>query len=53
MKVAGNWKKIWNVMLTKSAASSTESASKGYDNPSFQHDEDLEQSDQLKTKKKM
>lgn len=29
----------------------TESASKGYDNPSFQHDENLEESDQLKPKK--
>ncbi|KAK2526353.1 Abcb5 [Columba livia] len=28
-----------------------ESASKGYDNPSFQHDENLEESDQLKPKK--
>ncbi|KAM6422510.1 LOW QUALITY PROTEIN: ATP-binding cassette sub-family B member 5 [Rhynochetos jubatus] len=32
--------------------SDAESASKGYDNPSFQHDENLEQSDQLKLKKK-
>ncbi|XP_075602154.1 ATP-binding cassette sub-family B member 5 isoform X2 [Balearica regulorum gibbericeps] len=30
----------------------TESASKGYDNPSFQHDENLEQCDQLNPKKK-
>ncbi|XP_040449725.1 ATP-binding cassette sub-family B member 5 isoform X1 [Falco naumanni] len=30
----------------------TESASRGYDNPSFQHDENLEQSDQLKPKRK-
>ncbi|XP_068791160.1 ATP-binding cassette sub-family B member 5 isoform X1 [Struthio camelus] len=32
--------------------SNAELASKGYDNPSFQHDENLQQSDQLKTKKK-
>ncbi|XP_025933361.1 ATP-binding cassette sub-family B member 5 [Apteryx rowi] len=32
--------------------SDAEPASKGYDNPSFQHDENLQQSDQLKTKKK-
>ncbi|XP_038031210.2 ATP-binding cassette sub-family B member 5 isoform X2 [Anas platyrhynchos] len=38
---------------TEKDLSDAESASKGYDNPSFQHDEDLEQSDQLKTKKKM
>ncbi|XP_032037398.1 ATP-binding cassette sub-family B member 5 isoform X5 [Aythya fuligula] len=37
---------------TEKDLSDAESASKGYDNPSFQHDEDLEQSDQLKTKKK-
>ncbi|XP_056190703.1 ATP-binding cassette sub-family B member 5 isoform X1 [Falco biarmicus] len=30
----------------------TESASRGYDNPSFQHDENLEQSDQLKPKRR-
>ncbi|XP_035174709.1 ATP-binding cassette sub-family B member 5 isoform X1 [Oxyura jamaicensis] len=37
---------------TEKDLSDAESASKGYDNPSFQHDEDLEQSDQLKNKKK-
>uniref|UniRef100_A0A8B9C0F9 ABC-type xenobiotic transporter n=1 Tax=Anser brachyrhynchus TaxID=132585 RepID=A0A8B9C0F9_9AVES len=37
---------------TEKDLSDAESASKGYDNPSFQHDEDLEQSDQLKTKRK-
>ncbi|KAM9200180.1 LOW QUALITY PROTEIN: ATP-binding cassette sub-family B member 5 [Mergus octosetaceus] len=37
---------------TEKDLSDAESASKGYDNPSFQHDEDFEQSDQLKTKKK-
>lgn len=31
----------------------TESGSKGCDDPSFQHEEHVEQSDQLKSKKKM
>ncbi|XP_035418388.1 ATP-binding cassette sub-family B member 5 [Cygnus atratus] len=37
---------------TEKDLSDAESASTEYDNPSFQHDEDLEHSDQLKTKKK-
>ncbi|XP_054671909.1 ATP-binding cassette sub-family B member 5 isoform X4 [Grus americana] len=37
---------------TEKDLSDDESASKGYDNPSFQHDENLEQSDQLNPKKK-
>ncbi|XP_064907344.1 ATP-binding cassette sub-family B member 5 isoform X3 [Columba livia] len=36
---------------TEKDLSNAESASKGYDNPSFQHDENLEESDQLKPKK--
>lgn len=40
-------------MFKKSGFYFTDSASKGYDNPSFQHDENLEQSDQLKHGKKM
>ncbi|XP_075602152.1 ATP-binding cassette sub-family B member 5 isoform X1 [Balearica regulorum gibbericeps] len=37
---------------TEKDLSDDESASKGYDNPSFQHDENLEQCDQLNPKKK-
>ncbi|CAM9220541.1 unnamed protein product [Bubo scandiacus] len=37
---------------TEKDLSDTESAGKGYDNPSFQHEENPEQSDQLKPKKK-
>ncbi|XP_026698804.1 ATP-binding cassette sub-family B member 5 [Athene cunicularia] len=37
---------------TEKHLSDAESAAKGYDNPSFQHEENLEQSDQLKPKKK-
>ncbi|XP_076187478.1 ATP-binding cassette sub-family B member 5 isoform X7 [Aptenodytes patagonicus] len=40
------------VNSTERDLSDAESASKGYDNPSFQHDENLEQSDHLKLKKK-
>ncbi|XP_009482160.2 ATP-binding cassette sub-family B member 5 [Pelecanus crispus] len=40
------------VNSTEKDLSDAESASKGYDNPSFQHDESLEQSDQLKHEKK-
>lgn len=39
-------------MLRKSAFYSAEFASMEYDNPSFQHEENLEESDQLKAKKK-
>ncbi|XP_074754153.1 ATP-binding cassette sub-family B member 5 isoform X2 [Athene noctua] len=37
---------------TEKHLSDAEFAAKGYDNPSFQHEENLEQSDQLKPKKK-
>ncbi|KAM6374900.1 LOW QUALITY PROTEIN: ATP-binding cassette sub-family B member 5 [Alca torda] len=40
------------VNSTEKELSDAESARKGYDNPSFQHDENLEQSDQLKPRKK-
>ncbi|KAM7123898.1 ATP-dependent translocase ABCB1-like [Ciconia maguari] len=40
------------IAFTTSNSTYFKSASKGYDNPSFQHDENLEQSDQLKPKKK-
>ncbi|XP_017679386.1 PREDICTED: ATP-binding cassette sub-family B member 5 isoform X1 [Lepidothrix coronata] len=40
------------VNSTEKDISDAESASKGYDNPSFQHEEHLEQSDKLKLKKK-
>ncbi|XP_064300530.1 ATP-binding cassette sub-family B member 5 isoform X3 [Phalacrocorax carbo] len=40
------------VNSTEKDLSHAESASKGYENPSFQHDENLEESDQLKPKKK-
>lgn len=43
----------YHVKKKKSAFYFTESAIKRYDNPSFQHDESLGQSDQLKPKKKM
>ncbi|XP_061853387.1 ATP-binding cassette sub-family B member 5 [Colius striatus] len=40
------------VNSTKKGLSDAESAGKGYDNPSFQRDENLEQSDRIKNKKK-
>ncbi|KAM6314849.1 LOW QUALITY PROTEIN: ATP-binding cassette sub-family B member 5 [Aegotheles albertisi] len=40
------------VNATEKDLSDAESASKGYTNPSFQHDENLEQSDHLKPRKK-
>ncbi|XP_032552546.1 ATP-binding cassette sub-family B member 5 [Chiroxiphia lanceolata] len=40
------------VNSTEKDVSDAESASKGYDNPSFQHEEHLEQSDKLKLKRK-
>lgn len=39
-------------MLRKSAFYSADPTSTEYDDPSFQHEENLEESDQLKAKKK-